>query len=173
MRVGKDSEGKERKEARKEEGAERRFARKREREREKGEREERNEEKSGRVVATKPNTAFHCVSEVRGKNRNCKMCNCKLSSGGRTQGLLATSAEGPSQAGLSPFFLPWISSNCSKGLRKQKEREREEARKRERERMRVRVREREEKRKRETGLRLQSVQRPFERIKRVKKKKGI
>lgn len=146
MRVAKDNEGKESKETRKEDSqeTEREGGRAEENERRKG--QEEGGEKSGRVVATKPNTVSRCVSEARGKNRNCKMCNCKLSSGGRTQGLLATSAEGPSQAGLSPFFLPWISSNCSKGLRKQKERERKaQGRKRERD--------------RETGPRLPSPKR--------------
>lgn len=44
-------------------------------------------ERSGRGEATKPNAASQCVSETDCKNRNCKMCNCRVLLGWTNAGI--------------------------------------------------------------------------------------
>lgn len=96
-----------------------RRRKKEQKEREKPGREEKGEmvERSGKGWGNETECRVSvCETKRAAKTETARCATAELSSGGRTQGLPATSAEGPSRAGqgLPPlFFLPWISSNSS------------------------------------------------------------
>lgn len=74
----------------------------------KAEREERAERSGRGEGATEPNAASQCVSETDCKNRNCKMCNCRVLLGWTNAGI-AGDVSGrsiPGRPRLPPLFSP-------------------------------------------------------------------